>query len=201
MKNLGTPWKSWLHWRVLLIGIGLGLVGAVTLWAEMRIPLYPQLNIAADVREFFVVIGAWYLGPIGGLLTGAVSAAYSPIANPFLHFSSWIAHSLAGLALGLVYSPRNDLTARNFVFLWVRAILTYYLVLIVVLIVFISLLVPSFFLSPDLPGGTVLQNYVVFISAVLPELGFVLVLTLIGMLALPKKYRKPLWSVDKPNNP
>jgi hypothetical protein len=70
-----------------------------------------------------------------------------------------------------------------------------------VLTVFISLLVPSFFLSPGLPGSTVLQNYFAFVSAVLPELGFVLALTLIGMLALPKKYRKPLWSVDKPINP
>ena len=202
MKSLVAFWKSWFYWRALLIGVLMGVVGTVTLWADMRIPLYPRLNIAADVRELFVVLGAWYTGPIGGMLAGAASAIYSPVNDPLLHFSTWLAHTLAGLSLGLVYLPgRTNLAGKNFVVTWVRAILTYYLVLVTVVMASISLLVPSFFLSMTQPGDSLFQGYITFLNAVWPEMGFVFVITTIGLLALPRIYRRPLWDVDKPNNP
>ncbi len=202
MKGLIAFWKSWFYWRALLIGILMGLMGAMTLWADMRIPLYPQLNVAADVRELFVVLGAWYTGPIGGMLAGAVSALYSPVSDPSLHFSTWLAHTLAGLSLGLVYLPgRTNLAGKHFIVAWARALLTYYLVLVTVVMASISLLVPSFFATMTQPENPLVQGYINFLLAVLPELGFVFVLTAIGLLALPRIYRKPLWDVDKPNNP
>lgn len=202
MKSLVALWKSWFYWRALLVGVLMGVVGTITLWADMRIPLYPRLNIAADVRELFVVLAAWYTGPIGGMLAGAASALYSPVNDPLLHFSTWLAHTLAGFSLGFIYLPgRTDLTGKSFIVTWAKAVLIYYLVLMTVVMSSISLLVPSFFLSIIQPGDSLFQGYLSFLSAALPELGFVFALTLIGLLALPRIYRKPLWDVDKPNNP
>ena len=201
MQNLIAPWKHWLHWQTLLIGALFGMVGSVTLWADMRIPLVPQLNIAADVREIFVVVGAWYTGPIGGLLAGAISALYSPIGQPALHISTWVAHAMAGLALGLAYSTKTDrLSGINFVLTWARAVLTYYLVLLVTLGLCFSLLAPSFLKMVAGPEGTLLQGWLTLVSSALPEMGFVFLITVIGFMALPKKYRKPIWNVDKPTN-
>jgi hypothetical protein len=200
--SVHIAWKAWFHGRALLLSVCLGLFGTLTLWADMRIPQITQFNIAADMREIFVVVGAWYGGPLGGLLAGAFSALYSPASNPLLHFSTAIAHALAGLALELSYQPgRTALKGAGFVLAWVRAILVYYLTLLGVISLVISLLVPSFF--PGLAGGDnpLWSGYLTFFSAVLPEFVVVLLMTLVMMLALPGLYRKPLWDVDKGPNP
>ncbi len=194
--------QRWLNWRALLVGSVLGLIGAVTLWADMRIPQFPNSTVGTDVRELFVILGAWFGGPLGGLLSGAFSAIYSPAGDSQLHFSTWIAHALAGFSLGLYYKPGHTvLTGWAFFLAWIRAVLLYYLVLLVVVSLFIGLLVPAFI--PSLPGsgGDTWQMYLTFWLAALPELAFVLPITLLVMLALPLAYRKPLWDVDKPINP
>lgn len=195
-------WMRWLGWKTLLTGIIFGLFGLLTLWADMRIPIVPDSNIAADTREIFVVLGAWFGGPIGGLLAGGVSALYSPIGDPALHFSTWIAHSLAGLALGLVYLPKHkNLPWLKFVVLWAFCVLVYYLSLVFVVTVAITLLKPEFIIQLAGPNNNLLQGYMLFFSGAYPEMVFVFLLTLFSLLALPKQYRKPVWDVDKPSNP
>jgi hypothetical protein len=194
--------QRWLNWRALLVGSALGLIGAVTLWADMRIPQFSNSNVGTDVRELFVILGAWFGGPLGGLLSGAFSAIYSPAGDSRLHFSTWIAHALAGFSLGLYYKPGHTvLTGWAFSLAWIRAVLLYYLVLLVVVSLFIGLLVPAFITSLPGPEGDTWQMYLNFWFSALPELAFVLPITLLVMMALPHGYRKPLWDVDKPLNP
>lgn len=194
--------QRWLNWRALLVGSVLGLMGTVTLWADMRIPQFPDSTVGTDVRELFVILGAWFGGPLGGLLSGAFSAFYSPAGDAQLHFSTWVAHALAGFSLGLFYKPGHTaLKGWAFSLAWIRAVLLYYLVLLVVVSLFIGLLVPAFIVSLAGPDGGTWQMYLNFWLTALPELAFVLPITLIVMLALPHRYRKPLWDVDKPINP
>ncbi len=199
--QLAWYWKHWLHTKSILIGAIFGLFGLLTLWADMRIPIMPSLNIAADAREFFVVLGAWFGGPIGGLLAGSISAFYSPIGDAMLHFSTWIAHTLAGFALGMVYLPKyKNLGWLKFSLLWASCILIYYATLLGVVSISITLLKPEFIHQLAGVGQPLIKGYLTLFLGAFPEAMYIFFFSLITLLALPQHYRNPA-AVDKPLNP
>lgn len=194
--------KAWSNWRALLISVMFGLFGAITMWADMRIPQIPDFNIGTDVREIFVILGAWFGGPLGGFLGGIVSALYSSVGDWYLHLATIMGHALAGFAMGMTYRPNHTaLKGTGFALVWLRAVLVYYFVLLASISFFVSLFAPSFFPALAGPGKSLFHGYLIFWLGALPEFAFVLPITLIMMLAWPHSYRKPLWDVDKPANP
>lgn len=200
--NIFADARRWFNLRALLVGAILGMFGTITLWADMRIPQIPALNIGADVREIFVILGAAFGGPFGGLLAGAFSALYSPVGDFRLHLATWLSNTLAGFSLGLAYRPlREEIKGIAFIGVWTRSLIVYYLTLLSCVTVFIGIFSPKFFLPLAGPSGGIFMSYLNFWLAALPEIAFVIPITLVLMLALPHGYRKPLWDVDKPNKP
>ncbi len=137
----------------LLIALVFGLIGTLTLWANMRIPSVWGSDVAADVREIFVVLGAALTGPLGGAVAGLVSAFYSPAPLPVLHGITMIAHSLAGLVLGWVFVRVRPTHANvDFFLKWFGCISLYYLTLVLSFLVLASLFAPLWINQADTGG-------------------------------------------------
>jgi LytS/YehU family sensor histidine kinase len=191
MKMTAVSQSTVIRPRTLLLALAFGLLGLLTLWGDLRVQVLPQYNIAGDVREIFVVLGAALTGPFGGALVGGISALYSPVSDPVLHFSSWLAHVLAGLSLGWVYQSVRKFSGWRFLLNWLTSVLTYYLILVATVLINLHLLAPAFL--AQLAGAKALPwlgDYRMAV-AVFPELLVVLFFTLIVMLALPIYYRRP----------
>lgn len=196
MRGLSLLMRKYFVPKVLIIGLAFGFVGMLTMWAELRVPLIPSQDIGADARELFVVIGAALTGPIGGALTGLVSASYSVFSDAEMQFAALMAHTLAGAALGWVYRWRQG--TWTFILVWLGCVALYYVVLVGV---FVSM---GYFLFPQMAQEVAgvdplwLGYWRVALSAV-PEFLFTFAVTTIAMLALPRKYRQPLWRTEQPD--
>jgi hypothetical protein len=195
---MGTEKPSWQVYfkpRALLVALIFGMLGLATLWANMRVPILPDHNVAADVREIFVVLGAALTGPIGGALAGGISALYSPAQNPALHFSTWIAHVLSGLALGWVYQAVYKWAGWKLVAGWALSVLIYYFALLTAILAAFHLLAPDFLASLAGPGAPPWQGDLIMTIAAVPEALIVFAFTTIVLFALPRRYRRPVWKM------
>lgn len=193
MKNERPPWQVYFQPRALLIAVVFGLAGLATLWTNMRVPIIPAYNIAADVREIFVVLGAALTGPVGGALAGGISALYSAEPAPALHFSTWIAHVLGGLALGWAYRVVYKWAGWRFLAGWALSVLIYYLALLVALLAALHSLAPDFLRKMTGPGAPPWQGDYLMATAAIPEMIFIFAFTAIVLYALPRHYRRPVW--------
>ncbi len=210
MKSVGDTAplsrRAYVSPQVILIAATFGLIGMSTQLADMRVPILPAYGISADSREIFVVLGAVFSGPVGGALTGCISALYSPFTNPLLHWFVLLAHTLAGCAIGWIYgNVDNRERVRRFALDWFKCILGYYLVLVATFTLCSGLFVPSLLQGIAGPGIPVWRGYLILVGSALPEAIFILVITLVVMLALPVHYRVPIWkrlaAVDKKIGP
>ncbi len=180
----------------LLIALVFGLIGTLTLWANMRIPSMWGSDVAADVREIFVVLGAALTGPVGGAIAGLVSTIYSPAPAPVLHASTMIAHSLAGMVLGWTFMRVRPTHATFDLFVkWFGCISLYYLTLVFSFLALASLLAPSWVNRANTSDPSWMP-YVLIAYSALPELFYTLLITSVVMLALPIRYRFRLWRIS-----
>lgn len=199
MAEYHFTWKQFASSRALLMALIFGLLGVLTLWVDLRIPILPAQNIAADTREIFVVLGAALTGPLGGAIAGGVSALYSPQSTPMLHLSTWLAHSMAGLALGWVYRlVQVRWEWPRFLLFWAKCVLVYYLVLVSVFIFSVFFLVPALASQIAGPEASPAWGYFILATSVLPETLFIFLFTSVVMIALPRKYRSPVWQLSLP---
>lgn len=190
MNSPSQFWKKYFVPKALIAALVFGFLGVLTLWAEMRVPLIPSQNIDADVRELFVVIGAALTGPIGGALTGFVSASHSVFSDAKMQFAALLAHILAGAALGWVYRQRQD--TWTFILAWLGCVALYYAMLVGIFVGMGYFLFPQ--MAQEVAGADPLWlGYWRVILSALPEFFFTFAVTTVAMLALPRKYRQPLW--------
>lgn len=183
---------------MLLTAILFGAVSVVIVIAELIIPI-PGTGVVTDPRELFTTIGAALTGPIGGIIVGTlagVGEAFIGDPDARIPVASLLAHISGGLWLGFAYKKlvyeRLQMPIR--LLGWAGLILTFYYVFAVPGFVIGQLLVyPDIYAEFYGEGATFAQAYAILGKGALPEAILTTVITSLVFLALPRKYRRPLW--------
>ncbi len=142
--------KPVMNTKQLAISIIFGALAFVARASQLAIPIGGPFVI--DLRGIFMVIGAAYSGPIGGIITGILAGI--PAKYPFVDIPSF---GLAGFLVGLVVPliPKHK---------WLGALLT----------------IPGFLLAPaitTLTGFT--PTYLIGLTFILPRMAIMVPLELI----------------------
>lgn len=174
----------------IFVAIGFGLVALFIVMAHLIIPL--STGAVTDPRELFTTVGSALTGPLGGVLIGILAGIREPNG---IELASICAHVVGliwvGFAYKAIYIRVQSVSVR--VALWAGAIVIYYVVFIV----------PGFTIGMNLFHKEVYQGafgemsvweaYTASLPNALPEMMVTTLVTSIAWLALPKRYRKPLW--------
>lgn len=172
--------------------VGFSAAAFLVRWAGLAIPVIGT-TINSDPREIFVTLGAAVTGPIGGLMIGFFSGL--PVISMALSPSSIIAHGLSGLLIGLLYKPVHNRGRMPVLLLgWVVLIAAYYYIFLIPFFMAAGLLIAPQGMSDLFGEGLPLsQIYSGLGQAACPEAVVTCIITTILLIALPEKYRRPLW--------
>ena len=168
---------------ILLVALVAGGVALIIVAAHLSVPI-PGTDVMTDPREIFATLGAGLSGPVGGLLIGILAG----LATPNAPLASILAHVMGGIWLGfaykkIVYRPRQ--TALG-LFGWAGLIMAYYY----------AFLIPAFWAGSVIFYGermSFLTMYVRVGTGAMQEVILTMFITTLVMIALPKKYRRPIW--------
>ena len=167
--------------RAMAVAIVFGGVALIIVLADMTIPI-PGTKAMSDPRELFTTLGAALSGPIGGVLIGILAG----VAMPKFPLISIFAHIVGGVWMGfaykkLVYSHLRTLTG---LLGWAGIVLAYYYLF----------LMPGFTIGLFYGAGLAfLPTYTSIAIGALPEALLTTCITIVVILALPARYRRPLW--------
>ena len=170
-------------WTVLIVAVVFGLIAITIVLASFTIPI-PGTGVVTDPREIFVTIGSALTGPIGALIIGIFAGIMEPGGIPL---ASLLGHIAGGLWAAFIYKTfvyeRLQMPIR--LAGWVMLVIIYYYVFVV----------PGFvigltaFYGETNPVGL----YMALAKGVIAEVLITTTITTLVLLALPKKYHKPLW--------
>ncbi len=175
----------------LLAVSGFSLAAFLVRWAGLTIPVVgTQANV--DPRELFIILGAAMTGPVGG----AVIGFFADLSTLPIGLSSMIAHIVGGFLFGLLYRPiYNRLRMPALLVGWSGLVVAYYNFFItpafITALWFGKTVTISTVFGQDL---SFFQAYTIIVQGNLPELVANLFVTAIVFIALPEKYRRPLWA-------
>lgn len=187
----------------LVLGVALGIIDFISLAVNFLIPLGPLG--ATGPQEIFLIISAALGGPLGLLAANLLQESGIFIfflKNEILPDQLWsmgilfstadfTAHLIALLAVAYCYKLLHQRTKLPYAFLggWVLIVVIYYGLLVFFQYFLFGLVVP------EIPPLSVLyQNN-------LPEFAVVTIVTTLIWVALPVRYRKPLWYETRPISP
>lgn len=175
----------------LLVVVGFSGAAFLVRWADLTIPVMGTARM--DPREIFVTLGAAFTGPVGGLVIGFLSGL--PALFVVSGFSSILAHSLSGLFIGFLYKAVYQHWRMPVLLLgWIVLVAVYYYIFLIPAFLTVILLIQAGGLSGVLGVDlSFFQAYRLLASLAFPEVAMTLVVTAIVLLALPEKYRQPLW--------
>ena len=190
-ETTGDEQQTGLSRTYLFVVFGFGAAAFLVRWAGLTIPIIGEVNI--DPREMFVTLGAALTGPVGGLVIGFLAGL--PAISVALGSSSLIAHCASGLLVGLLYKlvyKRWRMPAL--LFGWAVLIAAYYYIfLIPAFLAAVSLAAPGAMSDVFGVDLSFLQAYSTLGQGALPEAVVTFVVTAIILIALPERYRRPLW--------
>jgi two-component system, cell cycle sensor histidine kinase and response regulator CckA len=154
-------------------------------------------SLVTDPREILVALGAAFTGPIGGIIIGIMSGLIQPV-SAFAPVSMFC-HAIGGFFIGICYKPLYRLTTLpRFIGLWILLITFYYFALI------LPFAVIGVSFSPELLQqmfGTYTNFTDLYIRvlapSVVPEWIVVVVVTVVVMLSIPEKFRRPPGYIEK----
>ena len=190
-------------WIPIVIGLAFAFLGWLILIAGFSIPI-PGLDANVGISEIFNLIAAILGGPItvviGNIIFGifgyslVLSNAHPWPISFYLTLADVIAHIIALVMVTFSYrffyerAKRYEQAERNVIIIagWVLISISYYFVLTPLQVTFINLVIPGMLTFSDLFRGT------------LPEILATTFITTLILLALPKRYIKPLWYESKP---
>lgn len=186
-------------WMPFVLGAALGLLDMVSLAVNFLIPLGPYG--ATGPQEVFVIISAALGGPLGLLVANFLQELgiyffflktqflleQMPSTGVLFATADFAAHLLALLAVAYGYRFMHQRVQKVSTFCagWVLIVVIYYALLVLLQSSLIGLIIP------DIPPLSVLY---------LNNLSEFLVVTIISTLiwvALPMRYRRPLWYEPK----
>jgi len=181
--SAGSPATSAISVRALLVSTIFGLVALSTVLAGMHLPI-PGTGVVTDPREIFTTFGAALSGPVGGLIIGFLAGVAEPGG---IALASIFAHILGGLWMGFAYKKLYKRLEMPALLLgWAGLIMAYYFVFVV----------SGFVIGLNLFYGdatSIISSYATIAKGVVWELGIVVIVSTLALLALPKKYLRPLW--------
>ena len=167
----------------IIVAVVFGLVVLTIVLAKFTVPI-PGTGVVTDPREIFVTIGSALTGPLGALIIGFFAGIMEPGGIPL---ASLLGHIAGGLWMAFAYKStayqRLQMPAR--LAGWVILVIIYYYVFVVPGFV-IGLTV--FYEDTD-PAGL----YMALARGVIVEVLITTVVTALTLLALPRKYHRPLW--------
>jgi len=183
--------KMWLTRPWLVVALGFGAAAFLVRWAGLSIPIIGT-GINSDPREMFIIVGSALTGPVGGLVIGFLAGLVTLFGD--FGLSDVLAHMTGGLLMGGLYKwACRRWQMPIFFIVWVALVIGYYLILILAFVTFMFLLYPGN--APILfgAGTSPLQAYRLLAQGAPPEMIITLIFSSVILLALPKKYRCPLW--------
>jgi hypothetical protein len=190
-------------WIPIVISLLFAFFGWLILIAGFNLPI-PGLDAYVGVSEIFNLIAAILGGPItvviGNFLFGIfgysliVSQAHPWPTSFYLTLADVVAHIISLMLVSFCYRSiyervkRNNQAKKNVyaVTSWILICIGYYFVLVPLQVSFVNLVISGMFTFSDLFRGT------------LPEILATTFITAFILLALPERYRRPLWYESKP---
>ena len=170
-------------WTVLIVAVVFGLVVLTIVLASFTVPI-PGTGVVTDPREIFVTIGSALTGPLGALIIGIFAGIMEPGNIPS---ASLLGHIAGGLWAAFIY--------KNFVYERLQMPIRLAGWVILVIIYYYVFVVPGFVIGLTAFYGEAdpVGLYIALAKGVIVELLITTSVTTLALLALPKKYHKPLW--------
>lgn len=184
--------------KVIGVSIAFGLIALIIVLAELFVPI-PGTGVVTDPREIFTTLGAGLTGPVGGVIVGilaGVGEAFIGIPEGRIPLASMIAHVSGGLWMGWAYKKLvfNRLQMPILVLGWAALILVFYFLLAVPgFAIGQSLFYPDQFTAFYGEGASLVDAYLALAQGVAPEALITTLITSLVIVALPQRYRRPLW--------
>jgi hypothetical protein len=182
---------SYIVPKVLWIALAFGIMAYIPVRLGLTIPI-PGMNLVTDPREIIVTLGAALTGPVGGMLIGIFAGAYDPYGLAWIGI---INHILAGIWVGWAYKSLiyGRLKIPWVMLGWMGVLLVDYYVIMLPMTTLLIYLIPNIQEQAGLTGIRPSEAYFLFVSSALPELLVTFLITSLCWMALPRRYRKPLW--------
>ena len=178
--------------RTLLPATAFGLAALAIVLAGLTIPI-PGTGVVTDPREIFTTTGADLTGPLGGIVIGILAGIGEPGG---VMLASLLAHVSGGLWMGFSYKPlvHNSLKMPGSLIGWVFLVLAYYYVFVVPgFVIGQALFYPDGFIEAYGAGTSLIRAYTILGWGALPEALLTTLVTTLVLVALPIRYRRPLW--------
>jgi len=184
--------RSVVSVAALASALAFGLLALAVVVAGLTIPI-AGTNIVTDPREVFTTLGAAVSGPVGGLIIGLLAGIREPDG---MAWPSVLAHVTGCVFLGWAYKTLVWRRMRMPALLlgWVCLVLAYYYLLVLP-----GFVLGSRFLQPDVfaaahdPGTSVFGAYAILARGVTYEVLVTCVLTVLVIVAVPRRHRRPVW--------
>lgn len=175
------------------MAVAFGLSSHILIISEVHFFL-PGTAMLSDPREILNLIGAALTGPVGGLIIGIISCFYDPTES--LRNYIMLQHIIAAVLTGIIYKKllfeklRMPLLALG----WLVLVFFYYFVFytpaFLILVTFFS---PESFPNFTNTNSGVFATMISLYKGWVPEYLFTSLVTTLIILALPEKFRRPLW--------
>lgn len=159
----------------------------------------PGTKLLTDPREIFITVGAALTGPIAGIIVGILGSLIDPTKElvPYII----VQHIIGCIWIGFAYKILMNKTYRIYkiILIWVLIVFIYYYVVYLPGLIFVRIFFPNIYsliIDPTIPFlkalGTIYIGW-------LPEFIVTTVFTSLIILALPYRYRFPLWGITTHN--
>ena len=189
-------------WQPLLLGTVLGMLAGLAAATDLSF-LTPGITDSAI--GFFVtlfLLTAAFGGPLAGAIAPVlwviITASYGPpdmvevLSNPDIFWSNLIAlatfTALVGFAYRLIFE-RLKMPAR--LLPWAGIVIAYYVIALP------SAIIPQYYISGE-PGYEILPAILASYKIYIPQAIFDIFFTSLVFIALPARYRRPLWVAQQP---
>ena len=183
---------SFFSVKALLVAFAFGLAALAVVVAGLTIPI-PGTGVVTDPREIFASTGSALTGPLGGVLIGVLAGIREPGG---VVYASLLAHIAGGLWMGLAYKKLvyRYLDMPGICGGWIVLVLVYYYVFVIPgFVIGQSIFYPQGFTESYGAGTTLARAYAILGRGALPEALLTTLVTTLVFIALPRRYRRPLW--------
>lgn len=176
----------------LIIAVVFGLAAFLIIYFEIFYSI-PGTILLSDPREVLVTLGAALTGPIGGIVVGFLSSIYDPKSDIILYVLAQ--HVFGACLVGLFYKKiiYENFRMPYFIVFWTLLLFCYYFVFYIPIFTIIYFFDRTLF-ETILPGNyPFLEALTILYKGWIPEFIFTTVFTSIVLIALPERFRKPIW--------
>ncbi len=194
----GTQEDRPISAKVIAVSLAFGGVALVIVLAELFVPI-PGTGVVTDPREIFTTLGAAITGPVGGLIIGVLAGigeAFIGAPTERIPFASLLAHVAGGLWMGWAYKKLvfNRLQMPTLVLGWAALVAVFYFAFAIPGFVIGQLVFyPEQYAVFYGEGASLVEAYLTLAQGAVPEALLATLITSLVIVALPRRYRRPLW--------